>query len=519
MVSIDLNAIFEHPPEPLRGGGCGSCGNGAAGSRCGNGLEKVYPTTCVRFGYMKHVGEFAYAPNMRFTCGAKVIVQTNRGLEMGEQVSLTCNGCDKSVTREQMRGYAEASGPDTVVFDAGRIVREATMVDLAEYARIQAMIPQRRRLAADFARGLGLSMRIIECELLFGGERAIFYFSAEARVDFRQLVKDLSSEFQTRIEMRQIGARDEARLLADFETCGREVCCKVFLKNLKPISMKMAKLQKSTIDPTKVSGRCGRLKCCLRYEHTSYEELDKRLPRLGARIRTQHGDGVVINRQILTQLLQIQKDDEGVVTVVVEDVLGPDTSTRPSERTRPAPESARPPAAPDAAVEDAADRGRPGRGDADAAPPRARDIAAPPPPSNRPSRPGQSGQSGQSGAPSRREPLDRQRRRPPGARPDAPPGPPSPPPSIGAPAPDEGHAPPPPADTAKTSSDAPDAPPTIHSDGTANVMREPGRRPSPLHRRRKWKHRPPGRGSGPSGSSGPSGPGHPPGPAGPPGGG
>ena len=114
---------------------------------------------------------------------------------------------------------------------------------------------------------------------MFGGERILFYFTAEERIDFRSMVRDLTTEYRTRIEMRQVGARDEARLLADYETCGREVCCKVFLKTLRPITMRMAKLQKATLDPTQVSGRCGRLKCCLRYEHVGYEELDKKLPR------------------------------------------------------------------------------------------------------------------------------------------------------------------------------------------------------------------------------------------------
>ncbi len=337
MVSIEIDNIIPPAPPEFRRGGCGSCGGGGSGdedSRCGNGLEKIYPTTAVRFGYMKHIGEFSYPPGMRFTCGAKVVIQTRRGLEIGDQVSLTCSGCDKSVTREQMKSYADASGPDTMVFDAGRIVREATMADLSELARLQAAVSERRRFCQDLANQMRLELKVVECEILFGGERIIFYFMAEGRVDFRQLVRELSSEFQTRIEMRQIGARDEARLLADFETCGREVCCKVFLKDLKPISMKMAKLQKATIDPTKVSGRCGRLKCCLRYEHTTYEELDRQLPRMGARVSSPHGDGIVINRQILTQLLQIRRDDDTIVTIVREDAAQPERKSGPTRSAR-----------------------------------------------------------------------------------------------------------------------------------------------------------------------------------------
>lgn len=303
--------------------GCGSCGTGAAGeeSRCGNGLEKIYPTTAIRFGYMRFIGEFTHTPDMKFTCGAKVVIQTRRGIELGEQVSLTCSGCDKSVSRDKMKEWVTTCGDDAYFFDAGRILREATAADLTENARIQQDNRVRRDVARRMASEHRLPIRVVECESLFGGERIVFYFTSEERVDFRGLVKDLAQEFRTRIEMRQVGARDEARLLADFETCGREVCCKVFLKTLRPISMRMAKLQKATLDPTQVSGRCGRLKCCLRYEHESYEDLDKKLPRVGVRISTSHGDGVIVNRQVLTQLVQIRTDADKFVTVVAEDIL------------------------------------------------------------------------------------------------------------------------------------------------------------------------------------------------------
>lgn len=325
MVRINIDEILQSlpvfEPEHKTRSGCSSCGSGEEDSRCGNGLEKIYPTTAVRYGYMKHIGEFTYPSNMKFTCGSRVVIQTSRGLEIGEQVSLVCNGCSKSVTREQVREYVRNSGEESFLFDAGRILREANRADLAECARLQSVIPAHRELCRDLAKKHGLPIKVIECELLFGGERAIFYFSAEGRIDFRDLVRDLLAELQTRIQMVQIGARDEARLLADYETCGRECCCKVFLKTLKPVSMKMAKLQKQTVDPSKVSGRCGRLKCCLRYEHESYEDLAKKLPRIGARIRTAHGDGVVVNRQILTQLVQVQTFEDKLITVTIEDVL------------------------------------------------------------------------------------------------------------------------------------------------------------------------------------------------------
>lgn len=320
--NVSLDVLVPEPPEEKSHGGCGSCGTGRkSGERCGNGLEKIYPTTAVRFGFMRYIGEFTHAADLKFTCGAKVVVQTRRGIEMGEQVSLTCGGCDKSVTRDQMKDWVTACGEDSYMFDAGRILREATAADLAEYSHIQAGCREKRRFCQELAKQQKLPIKIVECESPFGGERIVFYFSAGERVDFRGLVRDLTREYRTRIEMRQVGARDEARLLADFETCGREVCCKVFLKTLRPISMRMAKLQKATLDPSQVSGRCGRLKCCLRYEHVGYEELDKKLPRTGIRIRTNHGDGVVVSRQVLTQLVQIRTMEDKLVTVVAEDIL------------------------------------------------------------------------------------------------------------------------------------------------------------------------------------------------------
>ncbi len=310
--------------KPDEGGGCGSCsagGGGGDGAKCGNGLEKVYQSAAVRYGYMKHIGEFTFPGRMKFTCGAKVIVQTRRGVEMGELASVSCTGCDKHLSREQIKEYIRTSGADSFVLDNGRILREATVDDLAEEVAFRAKTTPMRRFAQQRANAQGLDLKVVDCEYLFGGDRVIFYFRAEKRVDFRNLVKELAQESQTRVKMHQVGARDEARLVADFETCGREVCCKTFLKTLKPVTMRMAKLQRSTLDPTKVSGRCGRLKCCLRYEHESYESLDVKLPRVREKIETVHGFGTVVNRQVLTQLVQILPVGGGaLVSVVVEDV-------------------------------------------------------------------------------------------------------------------------------------------------------------------------------------------------------
>jgi len=128
-------------------------------------------------------------------------------------------------------------------------------------------------------------------------------------VDFRKLVRRLAKEYQTRIEMRQVGARDEAKLLADYERCGRPCCCRAFLKMLAPVNMKMAKVQKATLDPAKISGRCGRLMCCLRYENCTYEQLRKTLPPRNSVVETPEGPAVVVDRHILTQLVVVRLAD------------------------------------------------------------------------------------------------------------------------------------------------------------------------------------------------------------------
>jgi len=145
-------------------------------------------------------------------------------------------------------------------------VRFASEEDLREAEHLDASAQEEARTCMKFVRDMNLPMKIVEAEHLFGGERIIIYFSSGGRVDFRDLVRRLAKEYQTRIELRQVGSRDEARLISDFESCGQECCCRRFLKILDPVNMRMAKLQKATLDPSKISGHCGRLKCCLRYE-------------------------------------------------------------------------------------------------------------------------------------------------------------------------------------------------------------------------------------------------------------
>ncbi len=296
--------------------GCHPDGSG------GRGGGKGQTSCAVRYGLLGYVGEFRYAKGILSCCGAKVVVQTNRGIEIGQQLSLTCSGCDQSIDHRQMVAFGRASGTEALQLRAGRILRQATQQDLHEEEKINADAAGKLVRARDLANQKSLEMKFVACEHVFGGERIVFHFMSESRIDFRDLVRDLAHEYHTRIEMHQVGSRDEARLVADYEICGRECCCKNFLKKLRPVSMRMAKLQKATLDPSKVSGRCGRLRCCLRYEHEGYEELNKQLPRVNTRVRTERGIATIRDRQVLTQLLTLIYDDNDYVeSVHLDDVL------------------------------------------------------------------------------------------------------------------------------------------------------------------------------------------------------
>ena len=237
--------------------------------------------------------------------GAQVVIRTNRGLEMGE---VLCEATE--ATAERLDDPSQ-----------GQILREATAEDANEHTHMQNSAKTEFAACQRHVDELQLQMQLVDIEHLFGGERIIIYYLAEERIDFRELVRRLAGEFQTRIEMRQIGVRDEAKLLADYGDCGKEVCCNTHLVEMPPVSMKMAKLQKATLDPTKISGRCGRLKCCLRYEYDTYVELQKVLPPVGSEIVTPTGKARVLNHEILAQQLLVETEDSRRVLIDVHEVL------------------------------------------------------------------------------------------------------------------------------------------------------------------------------------------------------
>jgi len=235
----------------------------------------------------------------------EVVVRTERGMELGQ---VLCQASERAV-----KLIAEPAN--------GRIVRRLTDQDQADRQRLQEAEEHELETCARFVEQRHLQMELVDVEHLFGGERLIFYFLAEKRVDFRELVKDLAREYQTRIEMRQIGVRDEAKLLADYGDCGKPVCCNTHMTVMPPVSMKMAKLQKSTLDPSKISGRCGRLKCCLRFEQDVYEEFQQELPAVGTRILTAKGQGRVLAQEVLARKLLIEFEDGRRLPVAASEVL------------------------------------------------------------------------------------------------------------------------------------------------------------------------------------------------------
>jgi len=304
----------------------------------------------VRFGAMGLIGEYPHYSDAALGCGTRLVVRSHRGTELAELLTTTCPnaGCGSSVTRQQMLEYIDRSGGrDYPFFSEGRVLRVATGEDLQCQGEIDASKQRLRREAAALAERLGVAAKIVDAEPILGGERLTFYYQSEERVDLRGLMQELRRLHDARIDLRQIGARDEARLTADYERCGQYCCCKQFLKVLKPVSMKSAKTQKATLDPLKISGRCGRLMCCLRYEDQTYEELKKNLPRRKSRVGTPDGDGTVIQTQILTQLALVRLDETGKdVAVPVEQL-----TEAGLERPKPAPPERRPRREPEPARE------------------------------------------------------------------------------------------------------------------------------------------------------------------------
>ena len=244
----------------------------------------------VRF---KQVGKIYYfSPNgVQMPVGEKVIVETARGIECGE-VALS--------NRE-----IEDEG---IVKPLKTVIRVANKEDLKRIEDNKAKEKKAFRLCLEKIEKHKLEMKLVDVECSFEGNKILFFFTADGRVDFRELVKDLAGQFHTRIELRQIGVRDESKMLGGLGVCGQPFCCSRFLRDFQPVSIKMAKEQGLSLNPTKISGTCGRLMCCLKYEQNAYEDLLRITPRVGAYVSTSEGKGTVTEVSLLTGLVKVRMD-------------------------------------------------------------------------------------------------------------------------------------------------------------------------------------------------------------------
>lgn len=251
----------------------------------------------VRF---KPVGKTYYFDPLDFDVkqGDCVIVETARGMEYGDVVMGR-----KNIESEQFKKPLKG------------VIRIATAEDSEKHIKNKELEEEAYRICFEKIQEHKLEMKLVEVEYTFDGNKILFYFTADGRIDFRELVKDLATVFRTRIELRQIGVRDEAKTLGSVGVCGRSLCCSQFLGEFAPVSIKMAKEQGLSLNPTKISGACGRLMCCLKYEQDTYEELMKITPRQGALIQTPDGNGTVEYVSILKGLVKVKLEAQNEKTL------------------------------------------------------------------------------------------------------------------------------------------------------------------------------------------------------------
>ena len=233
--------------------------------------------------------------NLKLEPGTKVIVETALGDEYGEIII-----GNKEIQEESLNSPLK------------KVIRVATYKDTKSYEEYKQKEPEALKKCQEKIEKHELDMKLVDAEYKFDGSKLIFYFTAEGRIDFRELVKDLAAIFKTRIELRQIGVRDEVKRIGGNGVCGRELCCCSFLSDFETVSIKMAKEQNLSLNPSKISGNCGRLMCCLKYENDVYEEKLEKLPNIGAIVKTQDGEGEVDSIETLKERVRVKiKDTEG----------------------------------------------------------------------------------------------------------------------------------------------------------------------------------------------------------------
>ena len=231
------------------------------------------------------------ADGMKFNKGDYAMVETVRGIECG-------------LVAKPNHGVNE----DNITKPLKKVIRVATEADKKTLEENKAQEKDAFGICEKKIEAHGLDMNLVDVEYTFDRSKLLFYFTADGRVDFRELVKDLASTFKTRIELRQIGVRDESRMIGGFGICGRPFCCNTFLTDFQPVSIKMAKEQGLSLNPTKISGTCGRLMCCLKYEQDTYEHLLRVTPKVGAIVDTPEGKGKVIENNLITGMLKVSLD-------------------------------------------------------------------------------------------------------------------------------------------------------------------------------------------------------------------
>ncbi|MBV8879375.1 MAG: Rieske 2Fe-2S domain-containing protein [Planctomycetaceae bacterium] len=250
--------------------------------------------TSVRYGKMRMVARFK-TDREDLRVRDRCVVRTDRGKELGEVLT-------------PLQPIPEAIPPESL-WD---VLRRASPEDMVNVDRLdKESVPRAIKTCKEIVQKLNLQMKVTDVDYVYGGERLIFYFTSESRVDFRELVRLLAHEFRTRIELKQVGARDEARLIGDAGHCGLTLCCRSHLKELGGITMDMAKIQKHTADPSKITGRCGKLLCCLRYEYTTYTDSRDVMPQRGTRLESKKGVGIVVDQNLLLREVTLQPPDGG----------------------------------------------------------------------------------------------------------------------------------------------------------------------------------------------------------------
>jgi cell fate regulator YaaT (PSP1 superfamily) len=237
--------------------------------------------------------------------GDRVLIESEAGTRVGT-VEIEPHEPARSIDISAMRPIIRVASDDDFNIEKENLAREANA----------------RRLCVERIRAHRLQMKLVNADYTFDGRKAVFYFVAEGRVDFRDLVRDLANSLRVRVEMKQIGARDETKVTGGLGPCGRELCCSSWLRDFEAVTVKMARDQGLALNPSRLAGMCGRLKCCLRYEYATYVELKRALPNLGKRVQCVEGDGKVIRQNILKQTVLIQREEDGgVVEVTLEDLV------------------------------------------------------------------------------------------------------------------------------------------------------------------------------------------------------